>query len=300
MNTPVLFNVFNRPETTSRVFAAIRAARPEQLFIASDGPRDKRDLIKCTVVRQIVSQVDWKCEVQTLFRKYNAGCRVALSGNIDWFFEQVPEGIILEDDCLPSPDFFRFAAAALAAYREVPQVMHVAGVNFQQGVRRGDSDAFFMRTPHIWGWATWRRAWRHYDVEMRDFRETVKTPEFQAVLPKLPHFRRQLLKMFSQTAIGNPNFNTWDCQWHYTVLKSGGVSVNPQVNLVSNIGMTSTHQVDEGLCNRDFGTLPDELNLPREIVCNQEAENLTGCLCYRESWREYLAWLLKYRYAVGK
>ena len=162
----VLFIIFNRPETTKKVFSAIRAYRPERLFVAADGPRPGRpdDQEKCAAARALV-QCDWPCEVHTRCLDANAGCRDAVSGGVGWFFEQVDEGIVLEDDCLPCPDFFRFAEAALERYRGDERVMHISGVNFQ--VR--PAGAYFSTIPHIWGWASWRSAWRHYDVGMADF-----------------------------------------------------------------------------------------------------------------------------------
>jgi len=120
MISPVLFLIFNRPDTTTRVFEAIRAARPERLYVAADGPRMTREgeAERCAEARRIATAVDWPCEVKTLFRETNLGCRAAVSGAITWFFEHEEEGIILEDDCLPDPSFFPYCTELLAHYRD--------------------------------------------------------------------------------------------------------------------------------------------------------------------------------------
>lgn len=128
---PVLFLVFNRPERTRRVFAAIREARPKQLFVAADGPRPDRpeDRQCCAEVRQLATAVDWPCEVRTLFRTQNLGCGRAVSEAISWFYRNVAEGIVLEDDCCPDPSFFDFCTAMLVRYRGDRRVFKIAGTN---------------------------------------------------------------------------------------------------------------------------------------------------------------------------
>ena len=152
---PILFLVFNRPETTALVFQEIRKVRPQQLFVAADGPRPDRtgEAEKCAEVKKIVAAVDWPCEVKTLFRDNNLGCRVAVSSAINWFFENVEEGIILEDDCLPHPDFFRFCNELLDYYRNDERIMHIGGNNFQFVNKYGKSSYYFSHYAHIWGWA---------------------------------------------------------------------------------------------------------------------------------------------------
>ena len=176
LNTPILFLIFNRPEITARVFQEIRKAKPKQIYIAADGPRIDHpdDTALCNKTRQICDSIDWDCEVKTLFREENLGCQLAVSNAIDWFFKHESEGIILEDDCLPSQSFFHFCAELLDFYRDDEEIMCISGNNFQQG--RGDDEEsyYFSRYPHCWGWATWRRAWNKYDHDMsrwKEFRE---------------------------------------------------------------------------------------------------------------------------------
>ncbi|MGE4565855.1 MAG: glycosyltransferase family 2 protein, partial [Victivallaceae bacterium] len=157
MDVPVLLTVFNRPATSFRVLAAIRAAGVSRLYIAADGPRADRpgEAELCAGLRaQLLAAIDWPCEVKTLFREQNLGCGRAMASAVDWFFSEVEEGIILEDDCLPHPDFFRFAAAALAFYRADERVMCINGTQLAAGWSAGQWSCGFSRFAQIWGWAS--------------------------------------------------------------------------------------------------------------------------------------------------
>src|SRR4051812_29566436 len=169
LHTPVLFVIFNRPETTRQVFEAIRTAKPSRLYIAADGPRKNKpgEDQKCQEAREIVKAVDWDCEVKTLFSKENLNCGRGPATAFTWFFEHEEEGIILEDDCLPTQSFFRFCQELLERYRYDYRVMHIGGNNFLNGWQRDqDYSYYFSLSGHIWGWATWRRAWQMFDYKL--------------------------------------------------------------------------------------------------------------------------------------
>ena len=291
---PVLFLIFNRPETTRRVAEALRAYRPERLFIAADGPRPDHpgDAENCRLARAAALDAGWECEVQTRFLDDNLGCRHTVSSAIDWFFSQVEAGAVLEDDCLPAPDFFRFAALMLEHFRDDERVMHISGVNFQNGVRRGSADAFYSTIPHIWGWASWRRAWRHYDVDMRDYPACRDSGELASHLPGTPYLKWVLLRMMEQTYRQSPYFNTWDVQWHYALAKRGALAVAPNANLVSNIGGSGTHQVADSLCDLPLGTLPEHITLPLSPAAADTAADLhTLNRIYAGNWRSRIRYL---------
>lgn len=241
LRTPILFLIFNRPDVTFRVFEEIRKAKPEQLFIAADGPREDKqgETEKCEQARSIVNKVDWPCEVKTLFRSKNMGCRDAVSSAINWFFENVEEGIILEDDCLPDPSFFAFCQTLLEKYRETEQVMHIGGNNHQNGKYKTSASYYFSKYAHIWGWATWRRAWKRYDVRMSDLGNVQKSASFKSYILNNEHL--YWLEIFIQTQKGK--IDTWDYQWQYSVWKSNGIAIIPNENLVTNIGFNedATH-----------------------------------------------------------
>ena len=169
LETPVAFLVFNRPHTTDKVFSEIAAANPRKLLIVADGPRPDQpgEAERCVAVRAIVDRVDWDCEVLTNYSDINLGCKARISSGLDWVFDTVEEAIVLEDDCLPHPSFFRFCEELLVKYRDDERIAQIGGVNFQSGRRRTNYSYYFSRYAHIWGWATWRRAWRHYDVALK-------------------------------------------------------------------------------------------------------------------------------------
>lgn len=240
LQTPVALFLFNRPELTARVFAAIRQARPARLLLVADGPRPDRpgEAERCAAARAAVAQVDWPCQVATAFAETNLGCRARLASGISWVFDTVPEAIILEDDCLPHPDFFPFCAELLERYRGDERVMHIGGANFQGGRRHGAASYYFSRYAHVWGWASWRRAWRHYDLQMAGWpaagRQILRSYEH-------PGERRYWRHAWDEAAGGR--IDTWDYQWVYACAARGGLAVIPNVNLVSNLGfgVDATH-----------------------------------------------------------
>lgn len=164
----VLFLIFNRLDTASRVFEAIREARPFRLYIAADGPRLHKlgELEACISVRRLVTQIDWPCEIHTLFREQNLGCARAVKEAIDWFFEHEEEGIILEDDCLPRPEFFSFCSEMLDRWRNNKEIMMISGTNYLFGKISSSYDYYFSHFAAIWGWATWKRAWTQLDLSI--------------------------------------------------------------------------------------------------------------------------------------
>jgi len=234
-NMPILFLIFNRPSTTAQIFSAIAKAKPRNLFIAADGPRPDRDgeVKKCRETRDIIKRIDWECDVKTLFRDENLGCKVAVSSAITWFFEHVEAGIILEDDCLPADSFFFFCAELLERYATDRRVMMISGDNFQDGIQRGDASYYFSRIPHIWGWATWRRAWQLYDVKMSSFPEFLAEGSIKRISNNVDV---QNFRLSSFIATYEGRIDTWDYQWVYAIFSCGGLSICPQVNMVTNIG----------------------------------------------------------------
>ncbi|MBD1394702.1 nucleotide-diphospho-sugar transferase [Mucilaginibacter glaciei] len=230
---PVLFLIFNRPDHTRTVFEAIRRFKPDHLFIAADGPRHDRpdDLLLCKSARAMVDHVDWDCEVKTLFRGENIGCGKAVSEAITWFFNYVDEGIVLEDDCLPNESFFNLCACLLERYRFEDQVMHIGGAYFHNQSSRIKSSYYFSNYIHIWGWATWKRAWSKYQYNIdlnQDFLNTLKI--------KFPDTKEYNFWKNSFSEMANHSIDTWDIQWSYSIYKNNGIGITPACNLISNIG----------------------------------------------------------------
>ncbi len=236
LNTPVALLIFNRPNTTDRVFEAVRQVAPKKLFVVADGPRPDRpdDAEKCKAARAIVERVDWPCELFTNFSDENLGCGLRPATGISWVFENVEQAIILEDDCLPDPAFFRFCEELLEKYRDDQRVMHVGGSNFLFGRAQIEDSYYFSRYPLCWGWATWRRAWRHFDFELRDWpslRQNKWLDQFLGDKRASWHWSRlfDYVRERGQSHI-------WDYQWILSCWRRDGLCITPSVNLVSNVG----------------------------------------------------------------
>jgi len=282
LTTPVLFLIFNRPDTTQKVFDAIKKAKTKQLFVAADGPRENKEgeKEKCEQARKIIEQVDWDCKVKTLFRDKNLGCKVAVSSAIDWFFKNVKEGIILEDDCLPSQSFFWFCRELLEHYRDDTRIMIISGDNFQFDRKGGEDSYYFSKYPHIWGWATWRRAWKHYDVNMKNFEEFKKEAQINNVF-NIKQQQKYWTKIFQIVYEGK--IDTWDYQWAYSCFINNGLCIMPNVNLVSNIGfgLDSIHTKDKSsiFSEMEAREITDIIH-PNFVLADQEADLLTSKLCF--------------------
>jgi hypothetical protein len=224
------------------VFEAIRRARPKRLYIAADGPRPDKpgEAEKCEATRRIATGVDWDCEMHTLFRSENLGLGTALSQAITWFFSYEQEGIILEDDCLPSPSFFSFCGEMLERYRDDTRIMQIGGNNFeQQHARDRDYSYYFSNLAYIWGWATWRRAWKLHDYQMSHYREVNEKKYLEGHFSSI-HERHFYQYVFDQLYRGDQQIslrNVWSYQWQFACKINSGLVIIPNANLVINLGI---------------------------------------------------------------
>lgn len=235
-NTPILLMIFNRPDTTAKVFDEIKKIKPKQLFVAADAARvdNAEDIALVEQTKMLVeNMVDWDCEVITLYREKNLGCKRAVSSATTWFFEHVEQGIILEDDCVPDQSFFMYCQELLEMYKDDSSVMHIGGSNFQHGKKRGDASYYFSAYNHIWGWATWKRAWDKYDVNIADFPKFVEQEKIKTIWNKT-YIQNIWLKKFA--SVFEKKVDTWDYQWTYTIWNNGGRCIIPNTNLITNIG----------------------------------------------------------------
>ncbi|MDP0498735.1 MAG: hypothetical protein Q7P63_01435 [Verrucomicrobiota bacterium JB022] len=249
---PVLFLIFNRPEPTARVFERLREIQPTQLYIAADGPRAQKagEAELCAQTRAIVANIDWPCECKTLFREENLGCRDAVSSAITWFFEQVDEGIILEDDCLPEPSFFPFCSELLARYRYDKRVATIGGYGEISRQAFGEASYGFSLYNIPWGWATWKRAWAYYEGTPPDF-ETLMDSTWLQDLHGSPEVAEYWRTQFRRISI-------WDFLYRLSIWRNGGLCIIPAVNLISNIGFgaDATHTQNAGAANDSRPTEP--------------------------------------------
>lgn len=275
LNTPVAFVIFNRPDLTQIVFNAIRQAQPKQLFVIADGPRFPEEAEKCQQVRDIIKQVDWDCQVLTNYADNNLGCRERVSSGISWVFEQVEEAIILEDDCLPHPSFFHYCENLLDYYRDDERIMAISGDNFQDGNQRTPYSYYFSKYNHCWGWATWRRAWKHWHFNPEKWIEFRDTGLIKFICND-SYEEKYWTQVFNTLFLeGKPN--SWAYPWTFACWSQSGLTALPNVNLVSNIGFGSggTHTFGESpLANmavKDIG----EIIYPPFVVRHIEGDSYT-------------------------
>lgn len=282
--TPVLFLIFNRPELTRKSFERIRSARPRRLFIAGDGPRAGvwPDAEKVAAARSIVDEVDWDCHVESLFRDRNLGCARAVSSAIDWAFERTDELIILEDDCLAAASFFPFCSELLDRFRHDERIFVVAGSNFQSGPPRTPYSYYFSRFNHCWGWATWRRAWQHFDFDLTLWDEIRRGGWLGDVLDD-PLAVRYWERIFDRVSAGE--IDSWAYRWTFACWTAGALTILPEVNLVQNVGFSGdgTHRSHEKH-SRPATDLDLPLVHPRFVIRNARAD----------------AWTQQYHFGYGK
>jgi hypothetical protein len=241
LETPVALVIFNRPDCTARSLAAIRAARPRRLFVIADGPRAERpgEAELCAEVRALVELgVDWECEVVRDYSADNLGCARRVASGLDGVFSQVDAAIVLEDDCVADPTFFPFCAELLGRYRDADSVWHIGGANFQATPL--PDRYYFSRYNHVWGWATWKRAWSHFDWNMKEWprlRGTRWLAELLGDTSAAKYWRDAF------DAVHAGRVNSWAYRWTYSLWRGGGLAVTAGVNLVQNIGFdaAATH-----------------------------------------------------------
>ena len=247
MKTAILFIIFNRLDTTQKVFEKIHEVQPERLYLASDGPRKNKegeDELVQNVRQWVLDHIDWPCTVKERFNSENLGCGKNVSGAITWFFENEAEGIILEDDCVPHSDFFGYCEELLSKYRDDKRVWHICGTN-PLGISDILESYFFSKYMHCWGWASWADRWRHYTFDLKEYdKSSLKNLSSQKEVWN--YFKRVLEKMKRHEV------DTWDYQWFLNVLAYNGLCIMPAKNLISNIGLVGTHMTDDKNpdCNR--------------------------------------------------
>lgn len=235
---PILLIAWRRPHTVKLVIDALRPLAPADIFVACDAARvdEPGEVSKVAATRQLIDQaIDWPCRLRRLYSHHNLGCSQAPIQAIDWFFSHVEEGIILEDDCVPHPDFFHYCAALLEHYRTDHRIWCISGNNFQGGIRRGDGSYYFSRYANCWGWATWRSRWQYYDVALTSWPQVKASDQLTALFPD-PVERRYWTLIWDRTFRHLETASWWDYQWQYQIFCQHALSITPNVNLVRNIG----------------------------------------------------------------
>jgi hypothetical protein len=274
-HTPIVFLIFRRPDLTAKVFEAIRQAKPQKLFIVADGARNESEITLCEQARAVTEAIDWECEVFRNYADTNLGCRKRVSSGLDWVFAQVEEAIILEDDCLPHPSFFRYCQELLAYYRHDERIWCISGDNFQDGQWRGDGSYYFSNYNHCWGWASWRRAWKHYDYNLSNWQK-IKDGNYLNTILDTESEVRYWYNIFEKMYVDNTP-DSWAYPWTFTCWQNSGLTVLPNVNLVSNIGFRSdgTHITEVS----KFANMPvkdiGEITHPSFVIRDSHADRYT-------------------------
>lgn len=306
-NTPIAFIIFNRPDTTQKVFNRIREVKPTKLLVIADGARKNHpdDVLKCQTARDIIQKVDWQCEILTNYAKVNLGCAKRIETGLNWVFEQVNSAIILEDDCLPDITFFPFAQQLLEKYAQCDRIMHIGGHNrlFQWRVEKQSYHfSYLYGSPH--GWATWKRAWQHYSQDDSSW----NNPDNLAYLEKVivdERQRRQFEQLCAKIFTDPTLQDEWGYKWTFVKLAKKGLSLIPATNLVTHIGagINGTHIKHKTLLNGS--SLPQQpisfpLIEPSSIEVDLEFEKEHSCWSVGEPNAHYLQPLITKLIATGK
>jgi len=277
LETPVALIIFRRPEHTRRVFERIAVARPRTLLIIGDGPRgdDPEEVARVAETRAITQRVDWPCNLMTNFAEDNLGLKRRIMSGLQWVFDNVEEAIILEDDCVAEPTFFFYCRELLERYREDHRIATVSGENHQNGLRRTPYSYFFSKYFQCSGWATWRRVWDEFDLGMKTWPEFHDAGAMRSIA-ETPVEQKYWTKIFQSVYDGE--VNGWGAAWQYYCWQTNALTINPEVNLITNIGYggdaTHTKSVNENLANLPTQPLTD-LRHPPFFVPHKEADRMT-------------------------
>jgi hypothetical protein len=296
LQTPVAFLIFNRPETTKRVFEEIRKAQPSKLYVIADGPRIDRpgEDLKCQLSREIIEQIDWPCELLQNYSDINLGCKIRVSSGINWVFEHEEEAIFLEDDCLPHPTFFPYCELLLKKFRYNERIGMISGSNYLPKKLHNEASYYYSVYPHIWGWASWRRAWKHYDVYLSLWPEIKDTNFLEKLLGKnlaLIYWNNIFQSVYEC------RIDTWDYQWVFACWKNNFLSVTPTQNMISNIGFgnDATHKQIIRFANMKIEEMTFPLTHIEDVLRDYKADryiekhNFSGTA----SWKHLLIIFLK-------
>ncbi len=236
-NTPILLIAWRRPNHLRKIIEQLGYLAPKKLFFAVDGPRFgelyevERKLINETK-KIIENEINWDCEIKVNYQNENLGCRLAVFSAISWFFDNVDAGIIIEDDILPDKSFFGFASELLNKYKECDQIFQISGFNMFSNIQKSRYSYYYSKYPNIWGWATWKRAWNHFDFDI---------PDIDILKGQLKYLNNKSeINHHVDIIVNGKNIDTWDSYWRYALLKNKGLTIVPTVNLIKNIGFDNS------------------------------------------------------------
>ena len=272
---PILLLVFKIPKNIKKILKILEKIKPYKIYISADGPRqyniDDRKL--CDQTKNLFNKLNWKCLIKRNYLKSNLGCKEAVSKGISWFFKNEKSGIILEDDCIPNLDFFKFCQLNLKRYKDVKKIGCITGNNFQKKIDKKKT-YYFSRYPHCWGWATWSRAWKAYDKDISFWPSYKKTDNWKN------YFKNNIEQKYWTKIFNNIHDNkidSWAYPWSLCLWKNKMLTITPSVNLVKNIGFgkEATHTItDYDDQQYETNKLPKKWIHPNEIIPNFRNDEL--------------------------
>ncbi|MFA6989729.1 MAG: hypothetical protein WC197_06640 [Candidatus Gastranaerophilaceae bacterium] len=264
--TPILFIISHNPEYTQKTFDAIKKIKPKSLFVFSNAPniKIKAEVKNCQISRNIINQVDWDCDLKTVFRKEKIDHKNFIYDSINSFFKNVKEGLILEDCYEPSESFFPFCQELLEKYRDDKRIMHISGSNYQDGINRSNGSYYFSKDINPCGWATWRQEWNQCAINIENYKVFLKTGEIKNIFS---HNAEQFywLQKFEQTYLGTTD--SFEYQWRFTVLSNNALAVIPNNNLINNLKNPQLNKTQKESTS--------EIKHPWNVLCNVDADFYT-------------------------
>jgi hypothetical protein len=278
MKTPVVLIIFNRPHHTEKVFEVVRQAQPAKLLVIADGPRPHRseDQEKCAATRAIIERVDWDCQVFKNYSDINLTCDSRIIDGLNWVFDTVEEAIILEDDCIPHPTFFPYCEALLDRYRHDERIMNISGQNVLFGRQRTEYSYYFSRFTLCWGWATWKRSWQYFDIDLKLWPK-IRDKRFMTDILEDPY----AVKVWQRTAqmLYDGQLTGWDFKWMFACWLQNGLCIIPNGNLVTNIGYgleaTHIHNENDPYIKMATEAMNFPLKQPPFVIRDLEADKFT-------------------------
>lgn len=284
---PVLLVIYNRVDETHTLFQAVKQVQPAKLYVAADGanPKVKLDYVNCLRARSVIMP-EWDVDLHTHFKEEHIGKSKMIHQAISWFFEHEEEGIVLFDDTIPNVDFFHYCAYMLEKYRNTPQVMHI-GANFLHKKIKGDNHSYFFSAyAYSWGFATWKRTWKYFDLKMTELEDT----NVEEIVTKYStRMKEKAYWMRVYNSLKKYRLDYWEYQYNFHIWAHDGLCVNPDVNLVKNIGLKNRKKRIRHLMKETANILP--LREPTEIVRNIEADKYIFKKVYRKAfYRIFFDW----------
>ena len=291
MKAPVVFIIFKRIDTTKRVLKLISSYKPNKLYLIADGPKTIDDNNKCSQIRNFVeNNIDWDCDLIKVYSDTNLGCAKRVQTGLDYVFVNEEMAIILEDDTLPDPSFFKFCEELLKRYKNDNSVAHISGCNLQPDAVNFQESYCFSSIVNIWGWATWKRSWRNYDINMHSWDNMDKSSFLEYWIPCKRH-RKGTRKMFDLHCNNNDPW-TWDYQWVYACWKHNAFSVMPRNNLVTNIGIGPEASNTKSKISIDM--YPKVIqSIDQNLIHPQKARNISFEKKYYSAFQPKVTQLLK-------